>query len=76
MNVDPETMWFQKCTKSLSVCRCVSGIETFIHALPAAAASDHLKHHSPLSLLSHLHQPLGHLPGPTALEVQPVLPGQ
>lgn len=43
---------------------------------PAAAASDHLKHNSPLSLLPHIHQPLCHLPGPAQVEVQPVLPGQ
>lgn len=42
----------------------------------AAATSDHLKHNSPLSLLPHLYQPLCHLPGPTQVEVQPVLPGQ
>lgn len=43
---------------------------------PAAATSDHLKHNSPLSLLPHVYQPLCHLPGPTQVEVQPVLPGQ
>lgn len=75
--VTPEVK-LRKCVKfsSQTLLLVTSFASIFASSPPAAATSDHLKHNSPLSLLPHIHQPLCHLPGPTQVEVQPLLPNQ